>query len=323
MALQGFQFICLRAFVNTRSLILRSSWLSPTTQPDYTKVYEGRADLFASRIFVPKSISEDSQQHRYPLVICVHGGGFIVNNPSFDDPLARYLADTVRCIAVSIDYRKAPQNKFPAAYNDIVKQSLAVINDTDLPIDLQMVVLLGSSAGGNLILAAAQHPEVRPNLTGVLALYPLCDLVPTFADKMASRPDPSVPDFLGSNYQNVAKLYLDQDEHPSFTDTRLSPTHFVDRKDLPDNVLLIGTEHDLICREAEVMAEKLANGSQQTGTEFGWRTESVQWHQVKGQPHAFDHFPAKTAEEEQERLAAKDSTYKLMCEWLKSTFARA
>lgn len=173
--MQAHGFACLRAYINTRCYVLRSSWLSPDTQPTSTKSY-GRTDLFASRVFIPKSASTTGQAQRLPLVICVHGGGFILNNPSFDDPLARRLADIVNCVVVSIDYRKAPQSKFPAAYNDIVEQSLAVINDKDLPIGSTKVVLCDSSAGGNLVLAAAQHPEIRSRLVDVLGLYPLCEV---------------------------------------------------------------------------------------------------------------------------------------------------
>lgn len=87
-----------------------------------------------------------------PLVIRAHGGGFIVNNPSLDDIMARYIADHAKCCVVSIDYGKAPQAKFPVAYEDVVALSLAAIEDPELPIDRSRVVLCGSSAGGNLLL---------------------------------------------------------------------------------------------------------------------------------------------------------------------------
>ena len=68
-----------------------------------------------------------------------------MNNPAADDPIARHLADNAQCIVVSIDYSKAPQNRFPIAYEDVIAQVLAVIQDDDLPVVLGSVVLCGRS----------------------------------------------------------------------------------------------------------------------------------------------------------------------------------
>lgn len=321
-SLQHLQFACIRAIVNTRLYVGRSSWWSPATQPDLIKSYGGRTDLYSSRVFMPREAVGQAKV-LFPLVICVHGGGFIVNNPSIDDPLARQLADNSRCIVVSIDYRKAPQAKFPRAYEDVVEQSLAAMDDPDLPLDRKQVVFCGSSAGGNLILAAAQHPHLRGRLAGVMALYPLCDGAPSYKSKMAQRPDPSVPDFLESSYTGVFGLYLDESQDFSLTDVRLSPTNFISRDHLPSNMLLIGCEHDLLCHEAEEMAKRLAGAdyANRVGTEAGWRGKGVQWHMVKDQPHAFEHFPAKAADKEMARKAAWDATWSMMCHWIKDVFA--
>lgn len=256
LSLQHLQYACIRAIVNTSLYVRRSSWLSPDTQPDGVTTYASRRDLFPSRVFTPRARA--GQQQRLPLVVCVHGGGFMVNNLAVDDPLARQMADKSECVVVSIDYRKSPQNKSPLAYDDIVEQSLAAIDDQDLPIDRDRVVLCGRSGGGNLVLAAAQHPRLRHRLTGVVALYPVCDFVPSAEQKMAQRPDPSIPDFLGKSYSSVLDLYLDDSAKDSFTDVRLSPAHFASRDHLPPNVLLVGCEHDMLCHEAEVMANRLA-----------------------------------------------------------------
>jgi len=107
LSLQYLQYACIRAIVNTSLYVRRSPWMSPATQPDRIKMYAYRPDLFPSRIFTPRTHA--GQQ--LPLVVCVHGGGFIFNNPAVDDPLACHLADISNCIVVSIDYRKSPQKK--------------------------------------------------------------------------------------------------------------------------------------------------------------------------------------------------------------------
>ncbi len=173
-SLEHWQYACLRAVVNTSLYVRTSPWLAPATQPDRIRTYPCRPNLHACRIFLPRG-----RTGILPLVIRAHGGGFIVNNPAADDIIARHLSDKAQCVVVSIDYGKAPQNQFPSAYEDVIAQSLAAIHDPDLPLDHERprVVLCGSSAGGNLVLAAAQDSRLRPVVMGVAGIYPPVDLV--------------------------------------------------------------------------------------------------------------------------------------------------
>ncbi|KAK3701661.1 hypothetical protein LTR37_015313 [Vermiconidia calcicola] len=321
-SLEHVQWACIRAVANTSLYVRHSPWLSPTTQPDSVKTYQCRPNLYPCRVFTPRG---HNGQDALPLVIRAHGGGFIVNNPTVDDPIARHLADNARCIVVSIDYGKAPQNKFPAAYEDVIAQSLAVIDDPDLPLDRSKVVLCGSSAGGNLLLAAAQDPRLLSKVVGVAAIYPVVDLTTDGDAKMATRPDASVPDFIGNSYSSITRLLFDAAQKPSSTDTRISPTYFATRDSLPPNVLLIGCEHDMFCHEDEAMANKLAALSTEAkvNTEAGWRAPGVQWHKVLGQPHAFEAFPAKTPEKEKARTDALDAMYSVISKWLIDVFSNS
>ena len=247
-----------------------------------------------------------------------------MNNPSVDDPLARFLADNCNCVVVSIDYRKAPRHRFPAAYEDVAESILALLSDggNDLPIDRHKVVLCGSSAGGNLVLAAAQDPRLRGKLLGIVALYPVVNVVPTADEKMATRPDPSVPDFLGDMWNDVLDVYAGTTDVATLQDLRLSPTNFKKRDDLPEHIFLLGCEHDMICHEAKVMAEKLidAAASRKEQTADGWRAGGVRWTLVKGQTHGFDHFPKKVREEEETRMRERDSKYQGIAQWLREVF---
>lgn len=318
--LDSVKYACIRTIVNTSLYVRRSSWLSPATQPDQFKSYQCRPNLFACRIFIPR---EHDGQEDLPLVIRAHGGGFLVNNPAADDPIARHIADHARCIVVSIDYSKAPQNKFPTGYEDAIAQVLAIIDDNELPIDKSRVVLCGSSAGGNILLGAAQDARLRSKLLGVAAIYPIVDMAEAGDAKMASRPDPTVPDFIGDTLPDVLRLYLDPNQMPSLTDVRVSPANFPNRQSLPAQVLLIGAEHDMFCREDEAMATKLValSGGNKVETQCGWRAEGVQWYKVADQPHAFDVFPAKLQEKEAPRVAATEAMFSFISEWLVSVFA--
>ena len=106
----------------------------------------------------------------------------------------------------------------------------------------------------------------------MIAIYPVVDFVATGDAKMATRPDPSVPDFIGDGFADVIRLYLDPADETPLTDTRLSPAYFASRESLPPNVLMIGAEHDLFCHEDEQMAEKLAGeGANKAQRDGGWR----------------------------------------------------
>ena len=312
------QWACIRTFVNTSLYIRRSSWVSPTTHPDCVKTYPSRPNLFACRVFFPH---DHDGKRILPLVIRVHGGGFVLNNPAVDDPIARHLADRAQCIFVSIDYGKAPQNKFPAAYEDVIEQSLRVIDDTELPVDRSRVILCGASAGGNLVLAAAQDPRLRAKIAGVAAIYALVDLVPDGKMKMATRPDPSVPDFVGDSYDVISPLLFDDANKPALTDVRISPIYFTSRDSLPSRVLFVGAEHDMLCHEGEAMANKLAGSTSKVDAEGGWQAPGVRWYKVRNQAHAFDLFPAKDPEREKARLGAIDAMNSVIANFLMEVFS--
>ncbi|EPE29447.1 alpha/beta-Hydrolase [Glarea lozoyensis ATCC 20868] len=190
----------------------------------------------------------------------VHGGGFVMNNPSVDDPLARFLADTCKCI-------------------------------------VDKVILCGSSAGGNLVLAAGQDSRLRQKLLGIVALYPVASLIPTAEVQMATRPDASVPDYIGPMWNDVLDIYASTTDVAVFEGPGL-----VQR----------------IPRSA-VMADKLiaATASNCEKTSDGQTTGGVCWTLIQGQPHAFDHFAAKSAEKEVKRVRDRDSMYRDIAQWVK------
>ena len=248
-----------------------------------------------------------------------------MNNPSADDLLARFLADNCNCVVVSIDYRKAPRYRFPAAYEDVVESILDLLGDgaNDLSIDPNKVILCGSSAGGNLVLAAAQDSRLRRKLLGIVALYPVANMVPTAEQQMATRPDPNIPDFLEDKWDNVLDLYVGTTDVLTLQDPRLSPTNFKERDDLPKHIFMLGCEHDMLCHEAKVMAEKLidASATQKEQDVNGQQVGGVRWMLVEGQTHAFDHFATtRPRGNEETRVRDRESMYHNIAQWLRDVF---
>lgn len=304
----------LRSTFNGWLYVSTSRLFGAATRPDIVKKYPCRPNLFATRIYKPAHTTSE----KLPLFLTIHGGGFVVNNPAKEDEIARHMANNAKILVASLDYSKAPTNRFPVAYEDIVEVALAVINDPDLPIDRSKVVIGGNSAGGNLALATVQDPRLRPHVLGVLGLYPICDATSFMAEKLSTRPDPSIPDILETSYDDILRMYLGPQQNIDLAEPRLSPGRYKRRDDLPRHVYLIGIEHDLLAAEAKAMAERLAQeeSSKKRQTKQGWVAGGVKWDLVEGQTHGFDQFGGAKAKEVR-RLEQKDELYRAMVAWLR------
>jgi acetyl esterase len=112
----------------------------------------------------------------FPVVVYFHGGGWVIADKEVYDGGARGLAREASAIVVSVDYRQAPEHKFPAAWDDALATYRWVLaNAQSLGGDPSRVALAGESAGGNLAVATAVAVRdaglQRP--THVLAVYPV------------------------------------------------------------------------------------------------------------------------------------------------------
>ena len=95
-------------------------------------------------------------QERLPVLLFFHGGGFTVGSIATHDTLCRVLSEKSGCAVVSVDYRLAPEHKFPTASNDAwdALQFLAK-SDGELGLDATRLALGGDSAGGTLAAVCA------------------------------------------------------------------------------------------------------------------------------------------------------------------------
>ncbi|HEU5406121.1 MAG TPA: alpha/beta hydrolase [Nitrospira sp.] len=112
----------------------------------------------------------------FPVIVYFHGGGWVIATIDTYDSSARALAKTAAAIVVSVEYRKAPEHKFPAAHEDAYAAYQWVLRNADsFGGDPSMVAVAGESAGGNLAAAVCLMARARGELLPVhqALIYPI------------------------------------------------------------------------------------------------------------------------------------------------------
>ena len=123
------------------------------------------ADGVPVRVFTPRGASEES----LPVVLWIHGGGWILGTIEAHDALCRALCNAAGAVVVSVDYRLAPEAQAPSQLDDC-KRALEWVARTypDVPL-----AVAGDSAGGNLAAVLARH--VPDRFAFQLLVYPAVD----------------------------------------------------------------------------------------------------------------------------------------------------
>jgi acetyl esterase len=132
----------------------------------------GPAGPMAVRIYRPKDGLPAA-------LVYFHGGGWVVGSLESADATCRALTNRSRCVVISIDYRLAPEHKFPAAVDDAYAATRWVAeNAAELRIDPARIAVGGASAGGNLAAAVALVARERggPKIAFQLLTVPVAEL---------------------------------------------------------------------------------------------------------------------------------------------------
>jgi len=191
----------------------------------------------------------------FPLVPFFHGSGFVLCSLDTHDGMCRNLCAGAQCVVVSVDYRLAPEHKFPAGLDDCVFATRwTADNAAALEGDPKRLVVAGDSAGGNLAAATALRirDEAGPHLSGQLLIYPVTDYY-----------TPGTPSY----QQNADGYGLTRDTMIWFWDHYLTdpseaadpyvaPLQASDLSRLPP-ALIVTAEYDPLCDEGEYYAERL------------------------------------------------------------------
>ena len=130
----------------------------------------GPAGPLSVRVYTPAGAGP------FPVVLYIHGGGWVIADKNVYDGGARGIAKQANAIVVSVDYRRAPEAKFPAAWDDcFAAYKWVEANAASLKGDPRKLALAGESAGGNLAvsteIAARDAGVSKPR--AVIAVYPV------------------------------------------------------------------------------------------------------------------------------------------------------
>jgi acetyl esterase len=198
-----------------------------------------------------------SDQSGLPIILFVHGGGWIVGSIATHDNICRKLANRARAIVVSVGYRLAPENKFPAALEDVYMALCWVYSKAvSFDGDPGRLAVAGDSAGGNLAAALCLVTRDRggPPVRFQALVYPGLD---------ASNLDSESFRLNGKGYyltkkiiESVTPLYVN--DPAEVLDPYVSPLLAANFNGLPPG-LVITAEFDPLQSEGEAYAAGLSS----------------------------------------------------------------
>ncbi|GAA1535683.1 alpha/beta hydrolase [Nocardioides humi] len=167
--------------------------LPPVASVEDDKVAGGDGPL-AARVYRPDGTGP------FPTVVLLHGGGWVIGDLDTHDAMARAICAGAGAVVVAVEYRLAPEARFPAAADDAiaavrdVQSRLAAYGGSDV------LAVAGDSAGGNLSAVVAQQV---PGLAAQLLVYPATDVLGDFPSRTENAhgyflDEPTMAWFLGS-----------------------------------------------------------------------------------------------------------------------------
>jgi len=134
----------------------------------------GPGDDIALRIYTPVAAGGGA----LPALVYYHGGGWVIGDLDTHDALCRSFANESGCKVIAVDYRLAPEHRFPAAVEDAFAAVRWVeANAADIGVDANRIAVAGDSAGGNLAAVVCQlaRAERGPQIAFQLLIYPVTD----------------------------------------------------------------------------------------------------------------------------------------------------
>jgi acetyl esterase len=167
-----------------RELYLKGRFVTNPEPPELQSVQPlaipSPAGSIPARLYTPKALRKANDLA--PCLVFFHGGGWVIGDLDSHDVVCRKLADEGQLIVISVDYRLAPEHKFPAAIDDAIEATKWIAgNAKQFGIDATRLMVGGDSAGGNLaaVVAIAARDGNGPGIAGQVLIYPATDFAMT------------------------------------------------------------------------------------------------------------------------------------------------
>ncbi len=215
---------------------------------------------------IPMRVYTPAGEGPFPLAMMFHGGGWVIGDLDTADGQCRAVCDGAGCVVVSVDYRLAPEHRFPAAADDCyaatcwAHEHAAALNG-----DAGRLAVVGDSAGGNLAAVVALMARDRggPSLGLQVLVYPVTDGV--------AFDTPSYRDNAEGYLLTAEGMHWFWDQYAAPADRGnpyASPLHAASLANLPP-ALVLTAEFDPLRDEGEAYAARLQ--------ESGARVECVRF----------------------------------------------
>lgn len=236
-----------------RESVRQASMAIPPSDAGLARVADrtipGPGGALPVRIYTPEGAGP------FPVVVYFHGGGFVVGDLDTQDMIARGLATGAGSVVVSVDYRLAPEHKFPAAPEDAwAATQWAASHAAEIGGDPDRLAVAGDSAGG--VLASAVAIQARdaggPRLAAQINWYGPGNH--PIRDSESTRAFANGPILRMDDVHYFWELYLANDEQ--FADYRASPSRATSHNSLPP-AFIASAECDPIRDETEAYGELL------------------------------------------------------------------
>ena len=127
---------------------------------------------------IPIRVYRPSKQTGLPLIVYYHGGGFVLRSIESHDRVCRRLARDNGAVVVSVDYRLAPEHKFPTPHQDCYDATVWIAEHaTELGGNPDKITVMGDSAGGNLatVVSIIARDHNGPKIKNQVLIYPTVD----------------------------------------------------------------------------------------------------------------------------------------------------
>lgn len=243
------------------------------------KIYNGDYEIPVRLYFPSEKAMEEGveKEHTYPILLFFHGGGWVTESVSNYDRVCSELSQSSGHIVVSVEYRLAPEYRFPTALMDCYEAAKAIYsNRFILNVRKEKITIIGDSAGGNLAAAvtllARDRGEFYPKK--MILIYPVLN-----NDYTETSAYPSVKengtDYVLTSAKMEDYLNLYQRDDSDRQNKYFAPMLEKELDHLPDTLILTA-EYDPLRDEGEHFSRRMKEAG-----------NKVELHRIKGALHGY------------------------------------